>query len=533
MEPLSLAVKKHVVVIGAGISGLAAAWELLQDGHAVTIIEGSGVAGGRVKTVELQGGGNADAGAMRIPGRILNESEDPFDLSQENPRHWLTDWYIRKWDIPVQNFTNSNNGSGWNWIHNEKLRTTDVVGDVLSKHYPGWSDGIDKQRPENKNWKSWTMDDYFMNSVNVILEGQKKLVQEAGENVTLLKKAWEHWHNVWGALTLREFLKKEGDGLRPWSEDALAAFEGVTATTLLDVAASEILVEFLGLWWKDPMHRVVGGNQQLPLTMAVKLQEAGCNFIWNTKVTSITRNDNNITLELQKTLFNGLSREVQSYPPTGVNIDALIVTIQANGLRNMNIQPPLDLEKQRVLDHISVIPSTKVILACSDDFWVKGQEKPIAGGFSYSNRTMGQIHYSEVGAPITLMSYTWERNALAFGSLTNSERIAQVVQQVADIHPQIYECVEDGTSQAWYGDDLAQGAFTFYPPGAKNFESILRKPERNIYFAGDGASSAHGWMQGAFESGLWAAFLFTKDLEKAVPVERGCASTEAKSMGTA
>jgi len=42
---------KHVIIIGAGMSGLCAAYELAQVGHTVTIIEKQSRVGGRVKTL--------------------------------------------------------------------------------------------------------------------------------------------------------------------------------------------------------------------------------------------------------------------------------------------------------------------------------------------------------------------------------------------------------------------------------------------------------------------------------------------------
>ena len=58
---------KTVIVVGAGIAGLAAARQLRRWGHRVVVLEAQRVAGGRVRTEELEGR-PVDLGAMIIVG---------------------------------------------------------------------------------------------------------------------------------------------------------------------------------------------------------------------------------------------------------------------------------------------------------------------------------------------------------------------------------------------------------------------------------------------------------------------------------
>src|SRR6187200_2911788 len=60
--------RKRVVVLGAGIAGLVAAYELKQQGHEVIVLEAQNRVGGRVLTCrEFAPGLYAEFGAMRIP----------------------------------------------------------------------------------------------------------------------------------------------------------------------------------------------------------------------------------------------------------------------------------------------------------------------------------------------------------------------------------------------------------------------------------------------------------------------------------
>src|SRR5688500_12125793 len=59
----------EVAVLGAGLAGLAAAWNLMRQGYNVRVFEAQDTPGGRVKTIRApsKNGGYAEAGAVRIP----------------------------------------------------------------------------------------------------------------------------------------------------------------------------------------------------------------------------------------------------------------------------------------------------------------------------------------------------------------------------------------------------------------------------------------------------------------------------------
>ncbi len=79
----------RVVVVGAGMSGLAAAYELDQAGHDVTVLEARDRVGGRVLTLRspFAPGQSAEAGAARIP-----------------PEHDLTLGYARHFGLALDRF---------------------------------------------------------------------------------------------------------------------------------------------------------------------------------------------------------------------------------------------------------------------------------------------------------------------------------------------------------------------------------------------------------------------------------------------
>src|SRR6266568_502956 len=78
---------KKVLVVGAGLAGLSAGYELSQAGHDVTILEARMRPGGRVQTLRepFSDGLYAEAGAARIPDN-----------------HELTLKYVRLFDVPLE-----------------------------------------------------------------------------------------------------------------------------------------------------------------------------------------------------------------------------------------------------------------------------------------------------------------------------------------------------------------------------------------------------------------------------------------------
>src|SRR5216683_1011228 len=78
---------KKVLVVGAGLAGLVAGYELTQAGHDVIILEAQMRPGGRVQTLRepFSDGLYAEAGAARIPDN-----------------HDLTLKYVKLFDLPLE-----------------------------------------------------------------------------------------------------------------------------------------------------------------------------------------------------------------------------------------------------------------------------------------------------------------------------------------------------------------------------------------------------------------------------------------------
>lgn len=196
--------------------------------------------------------------------------------------------------------------------------------------------------------------------------------------------------------------------------------------------------------------------------------------------------------------------------------DAVIITVPINILRQITFSPTVEdtsppLRFHKAIEGIFTGASTKLFLKTKTRFWEKDG---IKGGFTKTNLPIGQIHYQENydedpdGQEGMLLIYTWKTEALLFGSLDPDVALQEAKEEIATIHPEIMEEYDGGEVFAWYDKPSAQGAYTLLKPNQFDNVSWLFKPMCNIFFAGEGISFASGWIQGALESGLRAAYQF-------------------------
>src|SRR5450631_2191523 len=119
----------QIVIVGAGLSGLCAAYELEKRGHRVTILEAdTRHIGGRTRTLRFGDGLYGEAGAMRIP-----------------ERHEITRRYVREFGLPLRTFILSN-PQAYYFLRGERQRNVDVA--KLSRLYAMRDDERDKSPDE-------------------------------------------------------------------------------------------------------------------------------------------------------------------------------------------------------------------------------------------------------------------------------------------------------------------------------------------------------------------------------------------------
>ncbi|KAL3831342.1 hypothetical protein ACJMK2_023102 [Sinanodonta woodiana] len=485
---------KHVIIVGAGISGLVAAYELEQAGHKTTIIELTNRVGGRVKTIhDFPKSLHAEGGAMRIP-----------------PSHFLTWHYLNLFKIKMRPFKNKN-PNGFLYVFGKKITLEDWEKNNrkwTNELWPGWDANL---TPEMKKKAG----------ISGILDLYKETVRPVKEELIgdHSEEGWDRWMNKWSKLSMLEFFRSEiyqeksGPMLRPWTETAIRAYKMSGYNIILDQSMVEYLRDELGGWWQEELHTPENGMSALTEAFV-----GPNNYGWNTNVELLKSIHFGVRVEAveRRNLTDQVKvtgRNTQSGEHVCFIGDAVILTLPLTILRQLKL--PLEPKQQKALADITYEPSTKVLLQFRKRFW---QNSVGQGGFTITDRPIGQIKYPGWdGSPYTpddrgiLVSYTWGQDALTFGAQTSEQAVANALKEVCEIHPEAKQYFEHGVVQAWFSDPASQGAFSCLRPFEYiNNKDALTNPIHPVYLAGDAISWANGWIQGALMSGLYAAYKFYK-----------------------
>jgi monoamine oxidase len=444
--------RKKVVIVGAGMAGLVAGYELLKTGHEPIILEARHRVGGRIWTLRepFTHGLYAEVGAMRIP-RV----------------HHLTHAYCDKLNVKLVPFT-MGNPQGYYYFAGKKYRVHQIEANPsllpfdLAPHERG--------KTATQLWKE------------AIAEIEEAL-RTRGE------AAWTGIADEFDQFSTREFLEHKG-----WSEGAIEMY-GLMADqeALMNSSFLELLREDVGGFYED-MSEIEGGMDNLPNAF---LPALGKHIHFGAKMIAIDQDPEAVTIHYQTATGR--------YTAQG---DYAIITVPFPVLRHVETIKPFSRAKQRAIRQLHYDASAKILFQCKRRFWE--DDDGIFGGGTVSDLpiriTFYPDHGRETGRGVILASYTWSEDAQRWGSLSPRDRIEQAIENLALIHPQIRDEFEVGASLMWHDDEFAGGAFALFDPGQQTllYDTIIT-PEGRIYFAGEHASLAHAWIQGAIESGLRAA----------------------------
>lgn len=443
---------RKVIIVGAGVAGLVAAYELLQAGHVPLVLEAQHRLGGRILTLRepFAPGLYAEAGAMRIPRA-----------------HQLTMAYVEKFGLPVQDFV-MDNPRAYCYVRGKQVRAGEYQRDPACLDFE--TAPHEHGRTSGQLWEQ-------------AIEPLVRQLENEGES------AWEDITAEYDEYSLREFLELKG-----WSEGAIEMFGLINnQESMMNSSFLELLREDAGKYYTN-MVEIVGGMDHLPLAFLPALQPY---LRFGARMIAMDQTPDSAIIHYETVAGR--------FEAAG---DYAIITAPFPVLRHVEVLKPFSRPKQRAIRQLHYDASVKIFFQTRDRFWET--EEGIVGGGTVTDLPIRNLYYTsygkETGRGVLLASYTWSEDAQRWGSLSPENRLTQALENVEEIHPRIRETFEVGASKVWHDDEFASGAFALFNPGQQTLlhEEIIW-PEGRIHFAGEHASLYHAWIQGAIESGLRAA----------------------------
>ena len=458
---------KRVVILGGGVAGLAAAYELGKAGYDCTILEARGVAGGRNLTVR---GGTTETDLDGQTQRATYSDGVYLNAGPARIAQWMVTLdYCRELGVPIQPFVNANADA---LIYNEaagmqpgapmRYRTAkaDVYGyvsELLAKATDqGALDGrltaTDKERLLA-----------FLQSFGAI----------GGRTA-----GW-----AYAGTGRRGFASYPGAG-----NDSGTPLGG--PPQLADVFASNVGRYFSFEFGYDQammMFQPVGGMDRIPYALS---RAVGTRRIrLGAEITAVTDRPNGVEVTYRQ---QGRSRAISA--------DFCVATLPPHLLAR--IPHNLGDAVQSALASFPVTASGKIGLEYRSRWWEN--DLRIYGGITETDLDLAHVWYPSydfhAARGLIVGYYHTGAAARAYGALTPEQRAQRAVEQGVKIHGEKYRTeLAASFSVAWHRTRYLEGAWTSPPYGTPGYDLLLR-PAGRVHFAGDWLSHEVAWQHGAFVS---------------------------------
>jgi monoamine oxidase len=462
-----------VLILGAGMAGMTAAYELRNAGYRVTVLEYNDRAGGRNWT--LRGGDR-----YTELGGQTQQCEFDKDL-YINPGPWRIPYhhhgmmhYIKLLGVPLEPFFQVN--------YNAYLHSSQAFG------------GKPQRYREVKA-------DYQGHVAELLAKATRQSALDGAvthEDQQILLESLRQWGALEKDYTFaasealsdrRGFEKNPGGGLsaRPIHS---------TPVGLHDILQS-------GLWagianadtydMQTALFQPAGGMGRIGEAFG---RELGSLIRYNAKVTEIHQDDHGVTVAFTDSREAGAQQTVRA--------DWCLCTIPLPILAQipMNVGQPL----AAAIASVPSAPAIKSGLQFKRRFWEEDEQ--IYGGITYTDLPIMNIGYPNTGFQsrgkgVLLGAYIWGLRAMEFTAMTPAERVQRIVDYGSQIHPQYHREFENGVAVAWHRVPFSMGCFGTWTSDtrAKHYEDLCQINGR-IALAGEHASFLGGWQEGAVTSAL-------------------------------
>lgn len=488
-----------VGVMGGGLAGLSAAFELRKLGFDVTIFEAEEKrVGGRVYTYYFDQEKNlyGELGPSRIPA------------SHEAVWH-----YYKLFGLPTRPFIQVNPNA---FLYFKNVRSKNTPQNIMKYFYP-----IYNMTPQERMTPPPQLLEYA-------LEGAIKSAspQERSQIINILQtyspivKYWDANSNrtMFQAMNLSEgainlissLVPVAGQYLYNSYIDMVEEYYPVNLTYLYEIPGglSRLPYAFYNsLMHADPSAVYPG----IPMDCLGKITWKGGHYI-----TGISRYEKagGIVLEYSRT---------GDVKPMYEAFDYVVCALPFSTLRNIQIHPLFSHTKMQAIKEVNYDASQKTITLFSRRFWEEGSpDERILGGISYTDLPVTAIFYpndhmnpqsvNPQQPGVLTASYGSNLDATRLANQLPEVRLEEIQRELEEVHglPRgwLAPIIEKSVTQNWNTYPWTRGAFAYFTPQQKMlFSYAMAVPEydNRVFMAGEHISGTHRWQQGALKTGMEAA----------------------------
>ncbi|MGW4857295.1 flavin monoamine oxidase family protein [Kocuria palustris] len=484
----------EVAVIGAGLSGLITAYELMKLGLRPVVYE-AGQIGGRLKTASFDAAPEvvADLGGMRFPvsGRALYHYIDLVRLETEAFPNPLS-------DVTPSTVIELGGQSHY-------ARTPDELPEFFNEVARAWQSAIDDDA-EAERMKDAIRD----RDTARIKEIWNRLLPRMDEQ-TFYGFIAESQAFREAGFAHREAFGQVGFGTGGWDTDFPNSILEILRVVYTDA--------------DDGHRRILGGAQQLPERLWRHVPDQLEHWPAGTSLQSLhggapagavsaIRRDET-TGELEITERWGRTRRY-----------AAVVTACQSWLLSTRIDTQESLFPAPLwaaLERSHYMQSSKTFVMVDRPFWKDVDPETGRDTLSMTltdrlNRATYLLDDGDDKPAVILLSYTWNDDAMKWLSLDADQRVELMLHSLKQIYPDVdiaSHIVGQPITVSWESDPNFMGAFKANLPGHYRYQQRLfthfkqddlPEHQRGIFLAGDDISWTAGWAEGAVQTALNAAW---------------------------
>jgi monoamine oxidase len=438
---------REVLVIGAGLGGLSAAYELKKAGYAVTVLEARARPGGRVLTYRdpFADGLYAEMGAEYV------DATDEFDhrYCKELGLKVMT---ARLYDAI--------------FVRGQRIKMASFKQNREKLPYAGTEPG-----------QLFGQEGRYLKRLLALIKDPDRLPPE------ILKL---------DNLSVVELLAQEG---APEDVGALYTYTQATESTARPHEMSALaMVRSLRRSFNEDTDegRILGGNDQLPKGLARALSGQ---ILYDRPVRKIAHDREGATVSFEE---NGALKTLSA--------PRLVIAMPFRVLRDTEITPSFSFAKMRCIETLAYGHVMKIAMQYARRFW---DEPGSLGQRVFTDTMLRRVYHFSIDQPGPrgiLMSFTSGADAEKLGRLPETERLRVALSEATRIWPEAPQYWEGAAVKYWNEDPWTRGSYSFTGVGqARDFLEIARAPEGRVHFAGEHTSVHRASMNGAIESGVRVA----------------------------